>query len=437
MMESKLVPQNIPTRFRAVRADVNSYWTSKVHDSQMHGIITFDSHVDKNRMARAVRLSLDAEPVLGCRYVADAREQYWERLDDLDSIELCDLIETRDPDKEIVRFLTATIDACKEPQVKVRILRSETDTLCIKVNHVGIDAGGVKEYAYLLASIYQGVANNPMYRPEINLGSRSFGQVSRRFGFSDKLRIIREYFLDSKNHFLSRMYWTSPLVKGDLSDRTFIIRRIGSKQFCAVREYSRRYGASINDVMLAAYYRALFKLINPDMGVPLHLLTITDLRRYLPAEKGGAICILTGGVFFNIGQEIGTTIDDTVILVRNQMRSKDKYLGLANHIFAMFDAIPSSWATWINRQIRRLTLAVHHPPACTNMGDIDKEQLVFGSAKVTDAFVTAPILFPPILLLGISAFGESLTMSVGFCGTTDNKPVVESLLDCIESEMPL
>ncbi|MCP4109593.1 MAG: hypothetical protein GY749_29410 [Desulfobacteraceae bacterium] len=431
--------QSIPVRFRAVRADRNSYWTSSVHDSLMHCIITFDSHIDKERMARAVRLSLDAEPVLGCRYVINQGQEYWERLDNLDIIELCELKETTNTDQETVQFLTARIDACKDPQVKIKILRSETDTLCIKVNHVGVDSGGVKEYAYLLGSIYRGLADNLGYRPEINLsGTRSFQQVSRLFGFSDKLRITRTYFHDTKNHLFPRNYWATPLVKGDPSDRTFIIHRIGTEQFRAIRAYASRHGATIDDVMLAAYYRALFKLMNPNPGIPLRLVIVTDLRQHLPTGKGKAICILSGGVYLNIGQKLGSDLDDTTILVRDQMRLKKHHLGLANQFFAMFNWIPSSWATWMSRQMRKLTMFAHHPPAWTNMEDIDIEHLAFGNtAKVTDAFLTAPVLFFPVLFIGISRFGESLTMTVGYCGTMVNTPIVERILNGIESELPL
>ncbi len=439
-IEEQSADQPIPHRFRTVRTDKQLFGMSGVHDRQIHCVISFDSQINLDSMAKAIRLTFDAEPILGCRYVADDRGHYWERRDDLDHMGLCRLTRTTDTDQEIVRFLTIPGDPCEDPLVQARVFRSETDTLCIKVNHVVCDAGGVKEYIYLLASVYRKLASNPGYRPETNLGSRSFSQISRHFGFPDKLRIIRNDFHDFKNFFFPPKYWAFPLVKSDPFDRMFVFRRVGSRRFRAIKEYSRRHRATINDIMVAAYYRALFDIINPDTDFPLRLLTTVDLRRYLPGGKGEAICNLSGGAYLNIGQDIGSTLDDSAIIVRNYMNSKKgNFIGLGDHSFAMFNlkGILHSWILWLRRCKVKLAMNTAPPPAYTNMGAIDPGQLIFGDAGVvTHAFLTGPINLIPMLLLGITGFRESMTMSIGFCGSAVNKPVAERLLDCIESELP-
>ncbi len=121
--------------------DRAQFCTRAMCDAQIHCIISFNGRVDMERMSRAVRLTLDAEPVLGCRFVKRWWRPYWERRDDLDSIKLCEFTEKADIEQEVKQFLTTPIDPCKDPLVQVQILRSVTDTLCIKVNHVVADAG--------------------------------------------------------------------------------------------------------------------------------------------------------------------------------------------------------------------------------------------------------------------------------------------------------
>ena len=57
------------------------------------------------------------------------------------------------------------IDPCRDPLVQVRIIRSETDTLCIKTDHMTTDAFSLKQCAYRLASIYRKLAHDPQYVP--------------------------------------------------------------------------------------------------------------------------------------------------------------------------------------------------------------------------------------------------------------------------------
>lgn len=64
--------------------DQVNYLDGASNDKQGRSVVTFDGHVDANRMVRAVRLTLDAEPILGCGFVERPRRLCWERRDDLD-----------------------------------------------------------------------------------------------------------------------------------------------------------------------------------------------------------------------------------------------------------------------------------------------------------------------------------------------------------------
>ena len=102
---------------------------------------------------------------------------------------MCEITETTNVDQEIRRFLSIPIDPFEDPLAHMQVFRSERDTLCIRLNHLAGDGAGLKDYAYLLASIYTRLAHEPGYVPIPNLGgSRSLRQVSRRFSFLDKLK---------------------------------------------------------------------------------------------------------------------------------------------------------------------------------------------------------------------------------------------------------
>ena len=435
-------PQPIPSCFKTVKSDKSLFCMRAVCDSLLHCVITFDGRIDEDRMAKAVRLTLDAEPVLGCRFVENSRKPYWQRRDDLDHRELCGVTETNHSGREVIRFLTLPIDPLRDPQVQARIFRDEHDTLCIKINHMVADAGGVKEYAYLLAAIYRQLAHSPSYKPASNIsGCRGIRQVVSRFGLAAKLRMARRSFRDWQSNIRPPRNWRMPLRHDGNVERSFAIRRIGPDRFSTLKDYCRAKQVTFNDVLVAACYRAFHQVIKPLPGTPLRLGTTVDLRRYLPDGKGETICNLAGFFLLNIGTDLGDSFDDALCRVRERMNQhKGDCLGLGANRFAIFgiDAVPFAWGQWLCH----LILKWNHwlstkdvPPWLTNMGAIDPQQLNFGDSPVRDSFLSAPLAFPPLFVIGISGYRESITISTGFCQSAIDTATVELLLDAIESNL--
>ncbi len=185
-------PPAIPLRFKVEKWDKIIHLGRAGHDSLLHCILTFDGRIDEKRLDKAFRLSLDAEPVLGCRFVDKGRQPYWERKEDLDREGRVGIAEVNDAIQAVLAYMVEPIDPCDGPQIQARLFRSENDTLCLKINHMAVDAGGVKEYAELLSDIYRRLEKYSCYIPQVNsTGSRSRMQVIRAFGFSEKVKIVR------------------------------------------------------------------------------------------------------------------------------------------------------------------------------------------------------------------------------------------------------
>lgn len=444
MLSVRLMSQPVPQRFRAVLTDQVLFCMGGTQDHQVHCVLSMDGRVDEDRMNRAVRLSLDAEPVLGCRFVERWWRPYWERRNDLDRTRLCHLTETTDVEQEQMRFLTTPMDPCVDPLVEVEILRSLTDTLCIKMSHVVADGGGMKEYVDLLATIYRRLAEERDYVAAPNLrGRRSLRQISSRFGFLDKLRIIRCGLQDIIESNFPVPYWNFPFDKvGCLEKpkRAFVIRRIGPERVRIIREYSRNQEATLNDVMLAALYRVLYSLIKPEPTVNFRLRMIADLRRYLPVTKGEAICNLSGFVHLNIGTELGPAFDDSCFRVRDRMntiRAGFPGLGDVSLSAIVFKWFPFFLARRLFRfALRQLIRSGNIPPILTNWGAIEPERADFGDVTAEQAFGAPPTVFPPFFSLTVTSFRETLTLCTGFLENAIARRKIEHLLERLENELP-
>jgi NRPS condensation-like uncharacterized protein len=403
-----------------------NFATRAVADQQIHYVVTFDGCLDEARLGKAVRLLMDAEPILGCRFVS-GRRPFWHRRSDLDEVVLYRVVDHARA-QDLRDFVTQPIDPAGDPQLQVRLFRNRTETLCLKVDHVAADAAGAKDALYLLARIYRSLGEDPAFRPVPNLsGSRGLAQATGRIPLKKKLAALRrrESLVPT---------WGFPVTRpGDTSGRTFSIRLIGSALFREIVTYGREHRATINDTLLAAFCRGCFALKAADDGVPLKVMVPVDLRRYIPSGRAEAVCNLSSAVFPVVASVPDEPFRDTLDRVKERMASyKSGYPGLGSAFF-MDLAIRMGGARRVltmARDIReRCIKSGKTSPMLSNFGIIDHKLLDFGHVAVTGAHGIGPVLFGPGFMLAVTGFADTLTLSAGFCSGCVSTEKVEALLD--------
>src|SRR6516164_6478147 len=115
-------------------------------DGSLKYLLSLEGRIDENRLRKAVRLSLDAEPILGCRMVERGGRPVWELRDDLDDMPLCEVFVGLDGGLYPAQFLESPIEVIRDPLVQVIVVRRACDTVCVKMAHAVADATSMKDY---------------------------------------------------------------------------------------------------------------------------------------------------------------------------------------------------------------------------------------------------------------------------------------------------
>ena len=131
----------IPQHLRAVALDRIMYLNQPQVDQQFHYIVVLDGRLDESRLRRAIRLTMDAEPVFGCRYMG-GRWPHWERRDDLDSLPLCKVVESFAGIDALTEYMARPCDAASDPLLEACVVRGTSDIVCLKINHAACDGAG-------------------------------------------------------------------------------------------------------------------------------------------------------------------------------------------------------------------------------------------------------------------------------------------------------
>jgi len=430
------LPEVIPERFDAAHMDQAEYMDRIESNQKIQCVMVLDGSIDEVLLARAVRLTLDAEPIMGCRFVERLRP-YWRRRQDLDHLELVSVTQcAAEPEASgaLMEFLTTPGDPRHEPLVTVKVIRAESDTVAVKVDHIAADTGGAKDYLYLLCRTYNRLQDDPGYEPSPNsAGDRSLAQVLRRFTLAEKARSVRRGLPP-------KAAWGFPWNGEGRGDRAFAVRRMPEESFRALKAYGQERGATINDCILAAYYRAFFEISGAPDSTGCAILVPIDLRRYLPDEKAGAICNLSGQLYpvlaVETGESFGGTLErvrDAMSLFKSDMPGIGAAIGVATFVSPGLRVAGRFYRSRIQAALR----TGRCNPYLSNMGRLSPERLDFTGAHVRDAYLVSPMMSAPGFLLGASSFADRLTLTIGYAGAPENAGTVERLLDMLESDLLL
>ncbi len=396
----------------------NLFEVKKINNHVLHFSAEFSDELNYTWVEQAVNLLADAFPLIRCGF----KDTYPHRPVWVDygytSDQMVSLIETEDSSSAVQKFLCQELDLEKGPQMKIGVIRKgRTDTICILMNHMLCDAAGFKEILYTLAQTYTCLGNQKQIQIGSMIEDRSVRQIFRSHSLRDRMKIYCSKAQlnphgDQKFDF-----------EGDLSNPFIEIRKISRQQFLLLKSYAKNHQASINDIMMTALLRVLFRFFGDAAPLPCAI----DLRRFLPEHKAGGVCNLMSNLSCYVGPDLGDSFESTLFKVKKEMDAQKNNLGCIKNIALLeklFTVLPYKTAYDLLKKY------FSNPPvAFTNIGILDKNRLVFGSSKMTDSYMTGSIKYVPNFQVSLTTFDDQATLCVNLYGTRNDRQIIIDFLD--------
>lgn len=407
---------HIPYQFPAAAIDkiISGGQDVGIADFMLQMELCFEHRLDEQRLEAALLLVLDAQPVLGCRLVTEKSRAYWQRLTGPWPDMLC----LASNPAEFDNFRNRPIDSRRGPQVQACMLRaSDGDHLLLKVAHQVCDAGGLNALAAHLSHIYMQLINNPGYRPRPNIhGARACSQIMRHLPWYIYPVLLFLFLRTTLSTQIPKKTHALQVPVGPREPFTFVVRHLAPVQVGRLRAYGRQHHATINDLMIAAFYRALLKKETWDGLAALRIQTTVDLRRhYLPSGKAEGICNLSTYEHINLGREPGSDFAATLRRVSAlTRRSKSGWIGLSE-----LCTVPLAGLAPYRLLVQACRKLLHdrvssqnYPSGLTNLGQIPPAG-VFFDGQPACGWILPPVVYPPVLYIGFSGYAGTLTLSAG------------------------
>lgn len=379
-------------------------------------------------LEKAIRLSFDAEPILGCRFMEQDPCPTWETINNLEIYPLCPLITTDNAQQEIDKFLASELWVDKSPQLKACVIRDEKeDTICLKLNHAACDGAGAKYYLRLLEEIYRKIEANEIYIPPVREGKRTTQEFYKALNITN----LKDTFQPGRAELPSTWGFPTDENKDKPQRFTYEICRLEEQDFKALYKYSKNRGITINNIILSAYYLAMLNLVEIKEGLK-EIQFMIDLRKYLPSGITQTICNLSAIVNIELPVIEDNDLEKMVSITAEEMKkvmSEKPYihstiggdLATAEGFYNVRDFINNDW--------EKIKISGKCTPMISNLGQLTPQLLEFGTALIQDVYVVTPAFYAPAFMLGLSTYNDRLTLCASYYTPGIAREKVKLLLD--------
>lgn len=437
------VPHEIEGTFPANGHDIYNYVARySMSNIQIQAIMKLDGKLDFDKLKLAVKLSIEEQPVFGCRFV-EADKPYWIPLENPGMVKFCTLEETDDVDAAVHKFIRSSVDLDYDPMLNIRLIRSEHyDVLALKINHACCDGVGAQEYLHLLANIYTNIdKENGAFIPNPKIAGRT--DQDRMF---EELGITNPDSIFIPGSDIYNPTWPFPWEPSGSNIPSMSVCRLPAGHLDAISKFAKSKGSTVNDYILAAFYRAMLQMGQPIYGSPMELPITVDLRRYLPDHKTTAIRNFSGSVNTKLTMVLNEPFTKTMQRITAMMKGlKMGYPGLQSAL----------GLERIERIDFRETLAYYQAavdpqkakyfcplfcgdkcvPTLSNVGYLSKALIKFGKNTVVDAFILPPVVRAPGLLLMASSYNSVLTLALGYYKNTVSRDAIDKFVNNMKIEL--
>lgn len=400
-------------------------------DLMVRCLLTLSGRVETERLREAIRLLLRAEPVLCSRF---ERRPSWPRwLGDASSEErVFSVLEGPGAEERLVEEIARPGEPFSAPQFEVCQARSgEHDLVLLRVSHVSVDAGGLKEIAYALAATYRALGGGGTLLPPIRRCERPEALL-RGLPHPALVTSVRRAIGP-------RPIWGVPGTRGAPCDPKFVLQTVAASQVAAARALAETRGVPMTVVLAAALYRALFAVLAPPERGPLPIRIPVNLRRYLSEPRPPVFRNLFGGFQPAISYRKGESFEETLVRVACAVApfmADRPGLEMAPALRALFSFGYAPGHRLISHLIDRAVRQGHSHLVFSNMGVLDPDRLSFGDVEATGAFLLGPVAYPPSFCLVATTYRGAMTLGAGTSGGETGRALMGAVLERMAAELP-
>jgi NRPS condensation-like uncharacterized protein len=430
-----------PARYPAPAFDVFNVYFERVYDPSMHVVFSLDGEVDAGALREATMRVVASDPYIRSRYAEVDDRPVWEEIPESGWERA--FVLTRGGADEPLTTPPPPLDVRSGPQVRVNLYRRAAgDVVAVTCHHGFCDVAGALTLAREIFAVYRGIVDDPEFRPPARAPyERSTKRILALYSEEERRQALAE-----EEPFVDR--WRFPVERAGRGTPHIARRTLAPERLGRIKAFGREHGATVNDVLIAAFFLALAKIRDDpsDRGAPRSILTSADLRRKYPGLYDDALLAnLSVAYEATLSAGEGARLPDIIGQVTSiTARRKAGSLGLATILFyeeIMAGGMPAV-RTFFDQMIDRYEASGHKNPVFSNLGIFDPGDYLPVPGKDGSMLDLREIQYLPCVcwpygfLVIASTFRDRLTLAAAYEEGPYSTAVVERFLEYVDEYLP-
>jgi len=428
-----------PARHPAPAFDVFNVYFERIYDPTMHVLFAFNGEIDGDIMREAAKRLIASNPYIRSRFAEVDGQPFWEEIPEEQWEGAFVLVPAGDDEN----LPPPPLDVRSGPQVRVSLYRrAEGDLLAVTCHHGFCDAHGATTLARHLFAAYRGIVEDPDFRPvPVEPYDRSTDRILALYSEEERKRAFagEEPFVDR---------WRFPAERTGRGTPRVACRTLSPDRLLLAKEFGKRHGATVNDVLIGAFFLALQRIRGDpsDRGAPRSLLTSADLRRrYLKHPEECPPMNLSIAYEVTFSADEGARLEDIIGQVTEvTSRRKAESPGLAAILFyegIMAGGMPAVRA-FFDGMIERYRRSGLKNPVFSNLGIFDPDDYLPVPGRdgsmldLLDIQYLPCVCWPYGFLMTASTFRSRLTVMTAYEEGPYLTTVVEQFLGYVDGYLP-
>lgn len=422
------------SEFPASAQDKIQYISLATCNGVVQCVFTLDSCLNEDLFFKSFDLVLDSEVILQCQWVNNSVSPYWLRSEEKHK-DRFKLLEVVDVQQAVEEFISSSIDPTTDSLVQLRIFRHQgentlQDTFCLKMSHVVSDGSGLRYFLQSLAETYGVLQNDQEHTPSPVTVRRDGWQVLDKLPAKKRWQLLQK----GKKNFLKPGQLKVPFSNCTHKKQIYITYKLDREQIENLIQYAKDRGATLNQVMLTGFARALRRFTNAGSDVLLPIINTLDVRHYLRHGDMPKICNLSVPLISNIHVNQEDSFADTLSFVKSDLISQKRAMPGVLPAIAMeiLFLIPFAWVDWLLTQA--FDQAAESGIGTPLFSDVGNTDIPIPGHQVVYSYGLGPVAYAPAFMMTASTFRNTVTLAVGFCESSISRSDMGKMFDLMVEE---
>ena len=421
------------SKMKAQLWDKTQYFLSNFYDRMMHYAIFYDGELDIDIIRKSVKAVVDKVPALHSQYKPNWIRPYWKIRDDYTLEEMADFEEVEDLEAATTEFLMGEVDNNNKLQFKCKVFKSKGKcSFATIVNHQCFDGSDYKYCMFKIVEYYNAFKRDGnIDKVVFKQGPRDLSQLYDNME-EEAAKKAKKLYSNPTN---SGIKTTFRFTDDKDCKKRLIMKMIPKELFEKAKAKGKATGASINDVMLTAYFRALVKEIGCKNDEPLNITSMMDLRRHMKNGDTIGVTNMTAFMPCKLSEGIGGTFEDTLARVQEQTLKQKQdnvtglyglpLLGLAYKVF------------WIDCLATfAIKLGYDNPLIqMSNLGILKAEDVDFDGCHFYDCIMTGAVKYKPYFQFTCVTREGNMKFCVAERCSDKDEQLIRGFFDDMEKEL--